>query len=170
MKTLAQGAQDMKRLADEYKAFDRNIPKYAGTAAVKYFKHNFDPDVQGFREEKGKITKWKARDKKTNYAYDNYKTYKGGQYSGSHLILRQSGNLRDSIDFKVEGDHKIWVGVNGNKLGENHKNGIGFAQAINEGLGHQPKRQFIGWSKGLAEAIHKDIVRRRAKIFKNFQK
>ena len=160
MKTLQQGAQDMKRLADEYKAFDRNIPKIAGAIAVKVIHKNFKK--QGFVEEKGTQTKWSARKPQTNYAYDNYKSYKGNRYGSDRPILLQSRNLYRGISFKVEGEHKVFVGVNLNE--------VPYAQFVNERVRDGTQDKYLGWSKGIAESIHEDIVRRRAKIFKNFQK
>lgn len=159
LKTLAQGAADMKRLADEYKTFERNLPKIAGAVAVKVIHENFEK--QGFVESKGTQTKWSARKPQTNYAYDNYKTYKGNRYGSDRPILLQSRNLYRGISFKIEGEHKVFVGVDLNL--------VPYAKFVNERVRNGTQDKYIGWSKGMAESIHAEIVKRRAKIFKNFE-
>jgi hypothetical protein len=159
MKDLSQLAKDFKVKADEYKRLQANLPRIAGMVAVKVMRENFAK--QGFIEEGSEpAEKWKDRDEKTNYGYDNYKTYSGSVYKSTNPILEQTGNLRDSIAYKVEGENKVFIGVNLTLFPQ--------AQAINEGLGNQPKRQFLGWSKILAETIHATIVRRRKAIFRTW--
>jgi len=161
VKDLPQGAKDFKEMADKYKQLERNIPKIAGVIAVKTIRENFE--VQGFIEEgKTASEKWESRKPETDYAYDNYKSYKGRNYKSSNPILKQTGNLKDAIAYKVEDEHKVFIGVNLSL--------VPYAKAHNEGLGNLPKRKFLDWSKAMSEAIHKDIIKRRKAIFKYFNK
>ena len=160
MKDLKTGAKELKAMADAYKKLDKDVPRIAGIVAVKIMRENFAKG--GWQEKKGSIDKWKARKAATNFAYDHYHNYKGSVYNSGNPVLRQSGNLRDSISYKLEGAHKVFIGSNLNLAP--------YAEAHTEGLNNQPKRKFIGWSEYLAESIHAELKKRRAAIFKNLKK
>jgi phage gpG-like protein len=156
MKDISQLPRDFAEMQRKYKKLQTDTPRIAGTIAVKVMRENFA--AQGFIEEGAQPSeKWEKRDEKTDHGYDTYKTYKGSVYSSSNPILKQTGNLRDAIAYKVEGENKVFIGVDINK--------VPYAQAHNEGWGDMPKRKFLGWSKKLGEEIKKRITKERSIIF-----
>ena len=156
MKTLKDLENDFKTLQDNYKKLDEQIPRIAGITAVKYFRAGIDAgnDING--------SQFASRKPKTNEAYDRRgKSYKGGKFNSGNPVLKQTGNLYDGIKFTTSGN-TVTVGLDTKK--------VKYAQAHNEGLGHEPKRQFIGFTEALAKVIESEIKRKRKKIFDKFQK
>lgn len=156
MKTMTDLERDFKLLQEDYKKLDDQIPRIAGITAVKVFRQGIlsGVDINGVN--------FVSRKPETDKAYDRGgKTYKGGKFSSSNPILKQIGNLFDGLKYTAE-ENIVHIGVDLNK--------VPYAQAHNEGLNNQPKRQYLGFTERLAEIIAKEIRRRRMKIFTKFQK
>jgi phage gpG-like protein len=119
----------MKELESEVKKLDKNMPRLLGTEAVKDVKSNFDK--QGYEGQK-----WRSRSAKTNEQYDRRGNYKGSVFNSSNPILKQTGNLYDSIEYKVT-ENQVEVGSFLSHI-------IPYAKRHNEGLKGMPQRKFIG--------------------------
>jgi hypothetical protein len=161
MKDLSQLAKDFKIKADAYKRFQQDLPRIAGQIAVNVVKHNFD--VGGFCEETDQPEqKWSDRDEKTDYAYDNYSTYKGSNYSSANPILQQTRKLRRGVMFKVEGENKVFIGED--------LSIVPYAQSVNERVRNGVQDKFLDWSKYMALKIKEEITKRRSQIFGTWKK
>jgi hypothetical protein len=161
MKDLNQLYTDFKAKSEALKTLQKNTARIAGTVAVRVMRENFK--AGGFIEEgKTPTEKWNDRLDKTNHAYNTYAAYKATGYSGTRPILKQSGKMFDAIESKPEGEHRVFIFINGNKCG--------YGKFVNERIrtgesGSPVQDKFIGGSKHLMEVIHANIVRRRLKIF-----
>jgi len=159
MKDFKELYRDFQKISKEYSDLQKNLPRIAGDAAVKVIRHNFE--VEGFCEDSEQPQqKWSDRDEKTDYGYDNYKTYSGRNYSSSNPILKQTGNLRDSVGFKVEGENTVFIGSNLTL--------VPYAKAVNERVRNGVPDKFLGWSKFMAETIKNVIQRQRKNIFRKW--
>ena len=168
-----------KRAALEH--MQKALPAIIGNECVKVIKNNFKEQ----QYETG--SSWKPRTQATNTAYEynrtaSYRTpklgkkskyknpYKGSVVHANRPILVQTGNLRDSVTFKTEGQ-KVFIGIMPNvkktgALQEAHT----YARINNEGgQGHWgkhstkiPARQFMprpsdGPSPEMIKRINKKI-------------
>ena len=156
MKPLKNLVSDFKNAIDAYNKLDRDIPRLMGNIAVKQTKENINNqiDIEGIS--------FIEREEKTNIAYDKRYGVKGSVYNSSNLILKQNRNLYNAIKYIIEGSKKVLIGLN--------LTTVPYAQAHNEGLGYQKKRQYLGWNEKLKLAIEKEIKKRRNNIFKKFKK
>lgn len=105
----------MSRLLADWRAshqrmqlVETNMPRMVGAEAVKVVKENFD--LQGYDNGRG-IHKWPARESSTNKRYDRRGGVKGSVFSSSNKILYQTGDLKNSIDYQVNGK-LVTIGVN----------------------------------------------------------
>lgn len=155
MKSMSELARDMMKATEELAKLDKNLPRILGKTAVDITRQNFKS--QGFEG-----ATWPQRDDKTNKAYDKRGNYKGSVYNSSSPILVQSGNLRDSIRYVVSGN-KVSIGTFDSRI-------IPYAQAHNEGLGHQKKRQFIGYTLKMDILLRDKIEKEHEKALKKFKK
>lgn len=188
--------RDFQKARQNVDALLKKTPDIIGVESVKAVRDNFR--VQGYDEGKG-VTKWQPRKESTNKSYDRGKTinprtgklskyrtgknsvFKGSVYSSSNPILIQTHTLMNSIQYKKAGN-VVWVGVSGNFTGINPQRGTStstpistYGQAINEGLGHQPKRKFMptkneGPNQKILKNVKKKIDHETNKAMKQFSK
>ena len=154
MKSISDLVREMNQCEQEIAKLDSQMPRILGAKAVKVTRENFETESYNG-------VKWQPRKAKTNRAYDRRGTYKGSVYNSANPLLRQTGNLFNSIKYVVTGS-TIDVGVNLSQ--------VPYAVAHNEGKNHQPKRQFIGYSLKLDIQLRDEIEKRHAKIFNQFKK
>lgn len=76
-----------------------DLPRMVGKEAVGVIKENFL--LQGY-DDGNTFQMWKKRQPSTNRGYDRRNGVKGSVYSSSNPVLHQSGNLENSIDYKVD--------------------------------------------------------------------
>jgi hypothetical protein len=145
MKSLNQLAADLLAARKGMTALADNLPRIIGVESVKIVQQNFQ--IEGYDSGNG-ITKWDQRKVATNLAYGgNFtyglhriknskraKRYKGSVYSASKPLLRQTLALYNSIAYKAS-RRRVFIGTNLNAVPD--------AQAHNEGLNHEPKRQYM---------------------------
>lgn len=181
MKNLTDLVKDWADARKKLQQSVDSIPRIAGVIAVKIIKENFI----GEEYDSGiGTTKWKPRKASTNAQYDagkirNSKTgklskyrsgkngnYKGSVYSSSNPLLRQTLNLFNSINY-VATNKRVFIGVN--------KTLVPYAEAHNQGLNHQPQRQFMPYGNQkpnikMLRAINKRVVYERDIALKAFKK
>lgn len=149
MKSLANLFTDMSNARKAMQQVVDSAPRIIGVEAVKSIKQNFS--LQGY-DSGISFTKWPKRKPQTDAAYDRGRTvsprtgklskyrkgkngtYKGSVYSSSKPILDQTGDLKNSVHY-LASKRRVFVGVN---LAL-----IPYAKAHNEGLNHEPKRQYM---------------------------
>jgi phage gpG-like protein len=131
MESLKDLLSKFKKDSEAAKKIVASLPKIIGTEAVGSIRRNFA--IEGYQDGKS-LTQWEKRKPSTDKAYDRRGSYKGSVFNSENPILRQTGNLKDSIKYQAS-IGKVRVGTN--------LDIIPYAQAHNEGLGHQPKRQFM---------------------------
>lgn len=122
--------------------------KITGIEAKKHFQEGFQPDKQGFTDER--LEKWAP----LKPATIKRKARKNGSVPP---ILTDKGHLRDSIEWAGDYD-KQQVTMSSDRP---------YAEVHNEGGGpkNMPKRQFMGPSKALENKIVDKIERQLDKIF-----
>jgi phage gpG-like protein len=98
---------------------EKVFPRVIGVESVKIIKANFQ--AQGYKATSAGTKKWKKRSPTTDEIYDynrtsSYRTpklgkkskhrnpYKGSVVNSKNPILKQTGNLRDSVTYKVNGN------------------------------------------------------------------
>lgn len=121
MKSLSQLINDMRSARAAMKKLEEDTPRIIGSAAVKVVKNNFK--IQGYDSGAG-VKTWPKRSPDTNKRYDKRKGVKGSVYQSSNPILKQTGVLYNSVDYKVKGK-LIFVGVN--------EDVVPYAQKMNDG-------------------------------------
>jgi phage gpG-like protein len=107
-----------------------------GVEAKKHFDDSFEN--QGFTDDK--IEKWEPR--KNNRESDR-------------AILIKTGDLRRSIKVVDQDAKSVTIGSD-----------LEYAQVHNEGTKNTPKRQFMGYSKALAQKLYKMLDAQIRQIFK----
>ena len=121
------------------KAKKRTLPREIGIMAKNQFVYSFR--MQRFNDS-GSMA-WQPR--KNNY-----------DPGRAILIGKGTAHLRNSIRVKSATFKKIAVG----------SYGLAYASVHNRGLGHMPKRQFIGNSTTLTTKIRKKVSREIKDVFK----
>lgn len=170
MKKLKDLINDFNSVSKNYVFHENQLPRIIGNISVKVMHQNFDS--QGFKtSSSGSVIKWRKRKPSTNKAYDRRTgNNKGSKNHGNNPILRQSGDLYNSIHY-VTTKNKVFVGCN-LKI-------FPYAKIHNEGgqglaFGKYPfkmrKRKFIGVSPYLFFILGSEIQYNREKIFKKFTK
>lgn len=166
MKTLEQLIHDIRMKSAAMKKLTEDMPRIVGVEAVRILKENFKKG--GYDDGKG-YKKWNKRSPATNTAYEynrqaSYRTpklhkksryknpYKGSVVNSKRPVLVQTGNLRDSLSFKVTGK-TVSIGVYPRivNIGGKTHDAIAYAQIHNEGGTSKwgkhsvrvPKRQFM---------------------------
>ena len=156
MKDISTLKSDFGKAVAALKKFETDQLRIIGKTAVQDIKQNFkNSSFEGGEN-------WEKREDKTNKAYDRRGNYKGSVYSSRAKLLIQTGNLRDSVRYLVEGKN-VFIGVRDSKLAD-------IAAAHNEGLGHQKKRQFMGWTISLQKKVIDEVRRKRVEIMAKFKK
>lgn len=162
MKSLKQLEKDMKESLTNLIELEKNAARNIGIVSVKYIKTNFDR--QGYEGEK-----WKNRSPVTNAIYDSRSGVKGSVYNSKNPILLQTGNLRNSINYKID-NKTVFIGTNLNQ--------VPYAKLHNEGgfvefrgkMVYVPKRKYLGFSKGLEAVIKIWFIINQRKALKKFSK
>ena len=121
MKTIAQLLSDFKTAKEGVRKLQADIPRIIGVESVKAIKQNFR--AQSYDSGTG-TTPWKERSADTNKRYDKRYGVKGSVYQSSNPLLKQSGVLYNSVQYKVQG-RLVFVGVD---LGA-----VPYAQKMNDG-------------------------------------
>jgi phage gpG-like protein len=133
-----------KKDAAAAKAAIAKLPRIIGNEAVRSIRGNFA--IEGYYDGNS-FKQWAERKPSTNKQYDRRGNYKGSVFNSDNPILKQTGNLRDSVKYKAT-DKLVRVGTD--------LDIIPYAQAHNEGIGKQPKRQFMPTrGEGLNEDMRK---------------
>lgn len=143
MQSLQALISDFQRMRGDVTTFiDRDLPRIIGIESVKIVKENF---INESYNDGVSVTKWPPRKESTNASYDRGKnggkyrsgknsTFKGSVYSGSKPLLRQTLALFNSIKYSVSGGY-VFIGTN--------LDVVPYAAAHNQGLGHEPRRQYM---------------------------
>jgi phage gpG-like protein len=121
MKPISTLIAEMKAAKEAMKKLESQIPRIIGNEAVKVIKDNFR--LQGYDSGSG-VTKWMPRSPETNYRYNKRYGVKGSVYQATNPILKQTGVLYNSVQYKVQGK-LVFVGVD---LGL-----VPYAQKMNDG-------------------------------------
>lgn len=181
MKSLSDLMRDMANARKNMEKFADALPRVIGVESVRIVKANFS--IQAYDSGNG-ITKWPARKASTNAQYDRGKTvnsktgklskyrsgknsvYKGSVYSSANPLLLQTHNLFNSIHY-VASKKRVFVGINLSLVPQ--------GKAINEGLAHQPQRQFLpkpsdGANPKIINAVGKRIKYETDKAMRAFKK
>lgn len=116
----------------------KNMPRTIGIESVRIVKQNFN--LHGYDSGNG-FDKWEDRKAATNKAYSASRgkgkqgNYKGSVFSPNKPLLKQTLRLYNSIQYKTRGMSSVEIGVDPNL--------VPYARAHNEGLHHEPKRQYM---------------------------
>jgi|GEM_PF-1561141 hypothetical protein len=114
MRNLTDLIADIRKRSSDIQKLEKNMAKIIGVESVKIIRNNFQ--IQGY--ETGGT--WAKRKQVTNTAYDYNRTaayrtpklgkrsryknpYKGSVVSSKNPVLVQTGNLRDSITYQING-------------------------------------------------------------------
>ncbi len=184
MKDLTTLANDIAQARKGMQTLNENLPRIMGVESVKIVKYNFD--IEGYDSGNG-ITQWAKRKAATNAAYDRGRskitrgantgklskyrsgknsTFKGSVYSSAKPLLRQTLTLFNGIHYRVSG-RRVFIGVD---LGL-----VPYARAHNEGLNHEPRRQYMPYGSQRANpkilgVIKKRIDYEQGKVMRVFKK
>lgn len=149
MQSLEQLLSDFKQARMDHERMMRDAPRIIGVECVKIIHENFK--IGGYDSGNG-VEKWQPRKPSTNAQYDRGRTkdpktgklskyrtgknstFKGSVYSSSKPLEMQTLNMYNSITYKIAGGY-IFIGGNLTL--------VPYLQAQNEGLNHQPVRQFM---------------------------
>ena len=166
MQPINRLTHDFSAMRLEYIALAEKIPRLVGILGKKIMRENFD--AQGFKEAAGAVSAWRPRSPVTNSIYDSRSGVQGSVYNSRNPILRQTGNLYNSITYRISGK-EIAIGCNLNQ--------VPYAKLMNEGgrvrFGHQtkyvPARKFIGYSSYFSNSVRDMILAKRNEIFNRFR-
>lgn len=164
---MAQDLQALQRLLNKaMKDIPDKVPQIIKVEGLAFIKKNFKDE--GFNTQSG-VTKWKARKTTDTRGRDitRYRTNRrgrqgsltnyGSQIKGRALLVgHKSGGNRLGNSFRASATRKT-VRFYTYKA---------YAEAHNEGLGHMPKRQFMGRSFYLNDKIEKKLTRTLDRRFK----
>jgi phage gpG-like protein len=149
----------------EIEDYIKNIaPEIAGNEAVAHFRENFGKE--GFVD--GGLHPWpevKRRDPDSPwYGYSPVTKSRFSPTRASDRILHDTGELMDSIDYRVTGPGEATISSD-KPYAHVHNEG-GYAKIFGKKLFIMPRRQFIGESQELNERIISELTRDIAKILK----
>ena len=164
MKNLTDLISDLSKKGQAIKILQERFPAIVGVECTKIIKQNFKK--QGYNSP----GEWQKRSKATDTAYDynrtsSYRTpvrgkkskyknpYKGSVVSSRRPVLVQTGNLRDSVSFNVQGK-TVTIGVFSKtvNIGSKTHDSLAYGKILNEGgsftawgkhSATMPKRQFM---------------------------
>jgi phage gpG-like protein len=166
MPDLDQLESDLNSMQSALENLESRFPSIVGVETVNILRQNFQ--LQGY-DSGSAISKWNKRSPNTNKAYDynrtaSYRTpklgkvsiyknpYKGSVVQSKNPLLLQTGNLRDSISYRVSG-RIVEVGVFPRQISINGvvHDAVAYAQIHNEGGSTMwgkhsvkiPRRQFM---------------------------
>lgn len=162
MEDLSKLLADFQRARQDFEKVSKDLPRVIGIISVKEVRENFRR--QSYTGPNG-IEQWQPRKASTNAQYDRGRvansrtgklskyrtgknsTFKGSVYSSSNPIQMQTLALFNSIQYKILGGY-VFVGTN--------LSIVPYARALNEGLGHEQRRQFMSFGN---QPINPMIVR-----------
>lgn len=162
MKTIGDLYKDAAAVRAAIERLEKDMPTHLGKVSVDHIKLNF-------KNESFEGDKWEQRKASTNRAYDRRGTLKGSVFNSRNPILRQTGNLYDSIKYYKRGN-TIDIGISFGAKGKTGVYIVAYAKRHNEGIGKMPKRQFIGFSKNLQIKLKSKIDLEHKKAFIKFQR
>jgi len=177
MRDLSALANDIAAARKGMQTLNENLPRIMGVESVKIVKQNFT--LQGYDSGNG-VEKWVQRKVATNLAYGgNFthglhriqnkkraKQYKGSVFNAGKPLLLQTRNLVDSIHYRAM-RRRVFIGTN---LDE-----VPYARAHNEGLNHEPRRQYMPYGSQKANPkiismMKKRIDYEQAKVMRVFKR
>jgi len=170
MQSLRVLLADWRGARQQMETLVKNMPRIIGAECVRTVKQNFN--MHGYDSGDG-FTKWVDRKPSTNKAYATNRTkgkqgiYKGSVFSPNKPLLKQTLRLYNSIQYQTRGMSSVIIGVD--------KGLVPYAIAHNEGLNHQPKRQFMPRpnqppNKKMLLQIQKKYDHEREKALQRFKK
>jgi phage gpG-like protein len=139
---------------------EKDAPELAGIRFVEILKENFESEsffgdkwLEVDRRKATVTRKWKRKDGTvmSKQAPNKLK----GVLRENKILHGTTGNLKRSITHVVTGPNRVVVSSD-TPYGKYHNEGV---------PGRLPKRQFMGKSKALEDAIYKDLERRAMAIF-----
>ena len=164
MADLLDLIDDLNKHEQALRKLDIDLPMIIGVECTKQIRNNFK--IQGYYSPGA----WKRRSNVTNMLYDYNRTsayrtpvlgkvskhrnpYKGSVINSKRPILTQTGNLRDSVTYKIMG-HGVEIGVFTRTVMVDGKaqDSLSYAKIHNEGLNFKmfgktertmPRRQFM---------------------------
>lgn len=168
MKDMNDLVRDLQKRDEALKKLERDFPRIIGIESVRIIKQNFG--LQGYRATSTGTKSWQKRSPVTDEMYDynrtaSYRTpklgkksthrnpYKGSVVSSKNPVLKQTGNLRDTVTYKVSGNTieiGLWtkpVTIAGKTVdtivyGKIHNEG-GTIMMFGKHAVHMPQRQFM---------------------------
>jgi len=132
--------------AEVQRFMDTDGPEIAANIAVEKFKENFAQE--GFFGERWQEVQRRQPGTKAFKAVS-----KKHPVRNIDTILHKTGNLRDSIGYRTEGNGRAVV-----------YSDTAYGRFHNEGDGKIPKRQFIGENQQLSDHIAQELEKRISKI------
>lgn len=105
---IPHALDDLRKVKADLEKLQKDAPRMAGVEAVKWIHGNFAK--QGYKGRR-----WKKRKDSTNKRYDSRSGVKGSVFNSANPVLDQTGNLKDSIRAKTEGN-KTYIGFNTDKV------------------------------------------------------
>lgn len=105
---IEQARVDVHAAREALRILEEKALRIIGREAVAWIEENFDK--QGYDG-----SPWQKRSPATNKAYDKRYGVKGSVFSSENPILKQTGNLKDSIRYKVNGV-MVFVGFNTDRV------------------------------------------------------
>lgn len=87
----------------------KKLPRMVGHEAVAVVKENFL--LQGYDDGRS-FKMWPSREPSTNKRYDKRYGVKGSVFSSSNPVLHQTGDLENSLDYKVVNEKTVFIGSN----------------------------------------------------------
>jgi hypothetical protein len=170
MQSLRVLLEDWRRSRVNMETIVKKMPRIIGAECVRVVKQNFN--LHGYDSGSG-FEEWKQRSDKTNESYARNRTkgkqgiYKGSVFSPNKPVLKQTLNLYNNIKYEVRGFSSVKIGVD--------KGLVPYAIAHNEGLNHQPKRQFMPYpsqppNQKMIRQITKKYEHEREKALGKFKK
>lgn len=121
-KKLSDLLTDFRGSKQQLETLVKNMPRIAGSVAVKIVKDNWR--IQGYDSGTG-VTKWPDRTAATNELYDKRVWVKGSVYNSSRRLLEQTMALFNAVKYDLLAG-KVRIGVDLSL--------VPYAQYVNEGV------------------------------------
>lgn len=180
MQSLEQLLSDFRQARREHELMLKDAPRIIGIESVKIIHENFR--ISGYDTGNG-VEKWQPRKASTNANYDRGRTknpktgklskyrtgkngtFKGSVYSSSKPLEMQTMNMYNAIQYRIAGGY-VFIGANMSL--------VPYIKAQNEGLNHQPIRQFMpkpgqGANVKMVKAINGKLKIRTENAMKKFK-
>lgn len=164
MKDLNDALKDFREAWIAMEKLNSKLPTVAGVEALRVIEKNFDNE--SYDTGNGKV-KWEARSEKTNAAYDKRYGVRGSVFNSANKLLRQTGNLFDSIRKRVAG-MVVFIFFDTKK--------VPYGQVHNEGDSEKniPQRQFMPMpnepeNPAIMKALFRKYSFERERIMRKFK-